>query len=443
MDNFKVNISYSSKLITDVICSLFQNYNKTSVHSSSVDEQVVNLDDDLYILEYPFSNQNRAKYNQIIEGSSERKPFLIVSPSYSSLEDAMKMVKQSERLMIIPYNNGISNFVQKINLNTSLKNLIDTQRSSFFKVSKKNILGMKELIYDIYLQFSSTKKTRVYNQADPVTKEVLERYLDKSLDDFYLKEDQYYNYLDEVIKDYSKRVDSFVFSGRVTHALNLKEKTSLVNMLADLNLKRSLLDKVSSSLDSGIGKIESSSAFFEMFKGMNKTNSFLSEHCLMLCYVTSAIALEMGVSDSYACEKLVLASLLHDISIEGEFDFSTYVQNNHKEPSTKNHPLESSKIAERISGLSPDVYTIIEQHHERIDGKGYPKGIDFKKISELSAIFIVAEDFIIRSFNRRLDNNFYFEVIKDFGLIYDKSSFRAAYTAICKVIRSSQSKSFR
>ncbi len=443
MDTFKVNISYSSTLITDVICSLFQNFNKTSVLAATYDEDGDELSDDLYIMEYPFSAQNRSKYLQVINGKIERPPFIIVSPSYSHFEEAMKVVKQSDRLMIIPYNNGVGNFVQKLSLNLTLKKLVDSQNNTFFRVGKKNLLSMKELVYDVYLQFSHAKKTRIYNQADPNTREVLDKYLEKDIDDFYLKEGHYYNYLDQIIKDYKNRVESFKFSNKVSSTLNLNEKSNLISTLADLNLKKSLLEKVSTSLDSGVSKIESSAVFFEMFKGINKNNSFLSEHCLMMCYISSAIALEMGVSDTYACEKLVLASLLHDISLDEDADYDSYVDKNHNKSLSKDHPLKSMNAIERIPTLSPDIYTIIEQHHEKIDGSGYPKGIDFKKITELSAIFIVAEDFVIRSYNRRLDNSFFYEIIEDFGLIYDKSNFRAAYSGLCKVIRSSQSKAFR
>ena len=47
-----------------------------------------------------------------------------------------------------------------------------------------------------------------------------------------------------------------------------------------------------------------------------------------------------------------------------------------------------------ILEIPPDVSVIIEQHHERPDGNGFPNGINFKRISVFSSIFIVAHDFV-------------------------------------------------
>jgi response regulator RpfG family c-di-GMP phosphodiesterase len=41
-----------------------------------------------------------------------------------------------------------------------------------------------------------------------------------------------------------------------------------------------------------------------------------------------------------------------------------------------------------------DVEQIVAQHHERPDGTGFPRGLNSKFITPLSALFIIAQDMI-------------------------------------------------
>ena len=58
----------------------------------------------------------------------------------------------------------------------------------------------------------------------------------------------------------------------------------------------------------------------------------------------------------------------------------------------KEHPTKGFRIIEPIAAYK-DVLPIILQHHERIDGKGYPQGLEGHKISMEAKIVAVADAF--------------------------------------------------
>jgi putative nucleotidyltransferase with HDIG domain len=58
----------------------------------------------------------------------------------------------------------------------------------------------------------------------------------------------------------------------------------------------------------------------------------------------------------------------------------------------KMHPAQGAKVVGSVEGYGP-VAKIIMAHHERIDGKGYPRGLKGDEIPELSRIISVADTY--------------------------------------------------
>ncbi|RTL54205.1 MAG: HD domain-containing protein [Rhodocyclaceae bacterium] len=55
------------------------------------------------------------------------------------------------------------------------------------------------------------------------------------------------------------------------------------------------------------------------------------------------------------------------------------------------HPIIAYLILERTSGINPNIALAVLQHHERMDGSGYPKGLAASQLGELGQILAVAE----------------------------------------------------
>jgi len=58
------------------------------------------------------------------------------------------------------------------------------------------------------------------------------------------------------------------------------------------------------------------------------------------------------------------------------------------------HPKDAASLIKvYFTAAPPDTDSIAFQHHELPDGKGLPLGLRAEKISPLSALFIIAQDF--------------------------------------------------
>ena len=58
----------------------------------------------------------------------------------------------------------------------------------------------------------------------------------------------------------------------------------------------------------------------------------------------------------------------------------------------RRHPQQGARVVSSLDGYGP-VADIILAHHERIDGKGYPRGLEGDAIPELARIISVADTY--------------------------------------------------
>jgi putative nucleotidyltransferase with HDIG domain len=135
--------------------------------------------------------------------------------------------------------------------------------------------------------------------------------------------------------------------------------------------------------------------FQMLLDGVKNHDDYTYAHSLRVATFLTLLGHESGFNED---EQLLLASggLLHDIGKmkiphsvlnkpgklnEQEFDImKTHV----------NHTVDYLKISENIP---KGVFTIAEQHHEKIDGTGYPYGLQGSELNELARMTAVVDVF--------------------------------------------------
>ena len=101
-------------------------------------------------------------------------------------------------------------------------------------------------------------------------------------------------------------------------------------------------------------------------------------HCVGVAMLALALARRLGPGDIERQRQLATAGLLHDI---GELYIDpAYLQRGARlEPEhwrhIVTHPLVGHRVLAGIDGAGPAVADAVLQHHERLDGFGYPRGI--------------------------------------------------------------------
>ena len=125
-------------------------------------------------------------------------------------------------------------------------------------------------------------------------------------------------------------------------------------------------------------------------------------HSANVGFYCSLIAAEMGYSGDDLNE-LITGGLLHDI---GKLEIDERILNKPGKldefefKAIKEHPLTGFRRLTKAKAATPTQLLMTYQHHERLDGKGYPVGIGGSEIDIASRICTVADVFEAMTSNR-------------------------------------------
>ncbi len=119
---------------------------------------------------------------------------------------------------------------------------------------------------------------------------------------------------------------------------------------------------------------------------------YTAGHQRRVAAIARAIAIEMGLSERQV-EGVCMAGLIHDIgkiSVPAEILSKPGKMTEHEFGIIKSHPKVGYNILRKINFPWP-IAQIVYQHHERMDGSGYPQGLSGKDILLEARIMAVAD----------------------------------------------------
>ncbi len=131
-----------------------------------------------------------------------------------------------------------------------------------------------------------------------------------------------------------------------------------------------------------------------LLRTLDLRDQMTARHSAAVARYSRAIAQRAGYSRSDE-ELIHIAALLHDI---GKFILPDRILKANV-PLTeedwmliRRHPQQGARVVSAVDGYGP-VAEIILAHHERIDGKGYPRGLIADDIPEAARIISVADTY--------------------------------------------------
>ena len=115
-------------------------------------------------------------------------------------------------------------------------------------------------------------------------------------------------------------------------------------------------------------------------------------HSLIVAYISVNIGIHIGLEPD-ALVELANAGLFHDIAVL-HLDNDVFAYNSpisyEQRKQVYAHPLIAALMLKEFPGFAK-ISLAIEQHHERLDGSGYPRGLASEQISLYGQILALAE----------------------------------------------------
>ncbi|WP_058303044.1 HD-GYP domain-containing protein [Gorillibacterium timonense] len=141
---------------------------------------------------------------------------------------------------------------------------------------------------------------------------------------------------------------------------------------------------------------------FQLFTIVRATDEYTYTHNIGVGILSTLIGRWMKLSES-DLNLLSLAATLHDVGkvmVPTEILTKPGKLTSEEYEIIKKHTIYGYQLIKATPGLSHRVALVALQHHERLDGKGYPFGVKGDKIDYLSKIVAVADIFHAMSSTR-------------------------------------------
>lgn len=118
--------------------------------------------------------------------------------------------------------------------------------------------------------------------------------------------------------------------------------------------------------------------------------SKIARHTAMVAYICGLIGRQLNYNET-ELKALTLAGLLHDIG-------KMVISHENSSTSEKDHVINGARLIKNVKGISDEVTLSVLQHHEYLDGTGFPMGISGPKIHPYAKIIAIADIFHYHSY---------------------------------------------
>jgi putative nucleotidyltransferase with HDIG domain len=153
-------------------------------------------------------------------------------------------------------------------------------------------------------------------------------------------------------------------------------------------------DQIVKSFREALKDKDTAMALMDIMITTSPEDSFIA-HSLNVSILAMMLGVEFEMVDDevYA---LGLGALLHDIGkeqlppgIRGKRSGFTKMEQNE----WRRHASLGPEAVERFTAFPPESLEIITQHHERLNGSGFPKGLQVEQISRMAQIVMVVDEY--------------------------------------------------
>ncbi|MCE3014055.1 MAG: hypothetical protein LW878_13425 [Proteobacteria bacterium] len=146
------------------------------------------------------------------------------------------------------------------------------------------------------------------------------------------------------------------------------------------------------------------SKIMQMIQSDDKSVSYFSKNLQLTSFVSCALAKKLEWHSKTTLEKLVYASVLHDITLatkphlqrlSGLKELEQRKLSEEEKKIYLNHPKEAAQLVKNnFKFAPPETDVLVLQHHELPQGRGFPVAVAAEKLSPLTQLFIVTQDFV-------------------------------------------------
>lgn len=304
-----------------------------------------------------------------------------------------------------------------------------TKLEDFLPVDASTMLTQHpECPYDVYLKINTKVILSEANSNFPDNSEVLQKYVSKGVEKFYLTKEDYKLFMTHVNTnmlyetfgdfDYTNRV-------RVKNQIYDIAKNALSKVgLADTSVS---LENIAKDTLSSF-QPQSTNAILRQFREFQENSDYGFALANLTLMTASILLKKQSWSTDAMVDKVAKAVLMKDILLSDK-DIML-ISAGLVKPEEVRHPEDIYVKLKGEKEISSETLAMIRDHHERPDGTGFPRKLNASNITPLSAVVIISEAFVVRLMEKNFNKNSAKRIVVMMRQEFSKGSFSTFYRAL-------------
>jgi len=267
--------------------------------------------------------------------------------------------------------------------------------AEYFRVPVTDFSEETSLPVDLYYEYEPNKIQRVAHKGSFLSIRNLPSSSKKQLQWLLLKKEDYRFYVNFSVGQAGNPLTSTSEIQKKLKSLNEKINENTANYLQQ-GISRTALESAQNSLLNVLHLIIENPVTFKLFE---KIESLESEHLhsISVAIWSQLLAERLGWSGEPTNFRVILCALFHDV---GFHDNPDKLVQKHSEDLTEvdirileGHVLRGRDLLSSIPGIPSEVITVAYQHHELVNGSGYPEKLFLDNIHPIARLISVANRF--------------------------------------------------
>lgn len=273
----------------------------------------------------------------------------------------------------------------------------DQEEVKFAPVPLSKIHPEVELCADIFLRINE-KYIKYKHLGEILPREKYDLFLNKDVKEVFISISDIEKFMDWLKSLKETAVDEMVEEVGEEHRELVEEREEIAEMVyevfADQEMNSALVEHLRNNIESFINKAKATKESKTIIAKLVKHNRSLADHSVNVANVAVYLAMALGHGHQFVLENIYLGALLHDY---GKAKIPANVLENPDShlfsQAIQFHPVKGAKMVRKMESIKDQVATIVEQHHEQFDGKGFPNNIKGDEIYDLAQIVALANRF--------------------------------------------------
>jgi len=284
---------------------------------------------------------------------------------------------------------------------------IEADDSDFTRIKIQDFYSANATIFDCYIRIARNKYLKILHKGDFFEQSRIKKYSEeKEISHLYFKTKEravYINFINEVLE---KMVSSQTETTqkKVSTVRNLAEK--YIEEVYTVGLRPQLIEEGKKVCENMHNLIKKSPDIAKLLAMYEEYDPPAYAHSFLVSFMSAITCQNLDWASQRTVELIAFGSLVHDIGklklpedIRGKSIDELDAKQLEK---YQEHPRIGAEMLQKYPLITEPIRQIVYQHHEYVNGEGFPNGLTGMKIYPLAKVVALSDEFANIIIGRKL-----------------------------------------